>query len=1047
MISTSRRTVIVPLVFWPLMWLSAAHCASSVETARTILDLADCQGGLVVHLDCGDGRLTAALRADDRYLVHGFDTRMEDLEKARKHILSQDLGGKVYVQHWAKDRLPYAENMVNLLVSETPDTVRQSEAMRVLVPGGVLCFKRGGRWEKTVKPWPDNIDEWTHWLHAADGNAVARDTVVGPPRRMQWTAEPTWSRDHDMAPSVTNMVSSGGRVFYIVDAAPPSMAGSAPDKWSLVARDAFNGLPLWHRDMPDWGWKSWSSDWKCRFTIPTHIARRLVSIGDRVYATLGFNEPLSELDASTGKTLRTFKGTEFTDEILHHEGMLIVAINKEAQRPGAASNKRRGETGEPAVRKWVAAIDVASGKTLWKTGDFVGLRSKTGSMERISHLSMCIGDGQVFFVDGQEIISLSLKEGQELWRVPRPIIPEHRLRYDIRFSDMCTLVYYNGAVYFAQVNPAKRVSWRGVRARVHAMSTADGKELWNRECASWGWGHPADVFAIDGLIWVHDFTTSFVLGLDPAGGQIKRKLSNLEAFDNGHHHRCYRNKATSNFLITSYRGLEYIDIESGKTDLHHWVRGTCRLGVMPCNGLTYATPHPCGCYISSKLNGFAALAGQEEPGSYPRDLHKLQRGPAYEDASLGASSEDGISISDDWPMYRRDAARGGMATASLSAELKKSWQVDLGGRVTSCVSVGDTILTALPDLHQIVALNAADGKRLWTFTAGGSVDTPPTVDGGGAYFGCADGWLYCLRVSDGRLAWRFRGAPQDRLIGAADEIQSAWPIHGSPLVRNGIVYFTAGRSSFLDGGIIAFAINAASGKIVSREKLASSHTMKVDKGTSGKGDTGLLSDLLVGCEDSIYMRQRRIFPPTDSKANANSKADFLRSTAGLLDDNWFSRVRWHLGNQPIAEYMVFDSKSIYAVKMRERMSGYGGHFTPGKKGYELFAADRKPLAVKTQKGKKGLGERWSVRVPVRINAMTVAGKTLLAAGVPDVIDPVEPWAAYEGKRGGKLLLVSTTDGKAIAEHELHAPPVLDGLIVAGGRLLIATVDGNIVCFE
>ena len=30
------------------------------------------------------------------------------------------------------------------------------------------------------------IDEWTHYLHGPDNNAVADDTRVGPPRYMQW---------------------------------------------------------------------------------------------------------------------------------------------------------------------------------------------------------------------------------------------------------------------------------------------------------------------------------------------------------------------------------------------------------------------------------------------------------------------------------------------------------------------------------------------------------------------------------------------------------------------------------------------------------------------------------------------------------------------------------------------------------------------------------------------------------------------------------------------------------------------------------------------
>ena len=357
--------------------------------------------------------------------------------------------------------------------------------------GNVTVKPQGvdGQWTKTIKPRPNEIDKWTHWLHGPDGNAVAQDTVVGPPRQMQWIAKPYWSRHHHTVPSVSGFVSSGGRVFYIVDEAPGGMDGSAPDKWSLVARDAFNGLPLWRRPMPEWGWKTWSDDWKCRFTVPTHISRRLVAVGERVYVTLGFNAPLVELDAATGEILRTFDGTELTDEILYSDGLLILSLNQAFQRPGSESAGLRGEPEDPPVAKWVAAVKVRSGELLWKTGDYVGLRSKTGSMERISHLSMCTGDGRVFFVDRDQIVSLSLVDGRELWRAPRPESPEYRARYDIRISDMCSLVYQKGVLFLTQTNPAeKRLGWKGERGRLHAFSASTGKELWHRECSSWGWG-------------------------------------------------------------------------------------------------------------------------------------------------------------------------------------------------------------------------------------------------------------------------------------------------------------------------------------------------------------------------------------------------------------------------------------------------------------------------------------------------------------------------------------------------------------------------------
>jgi len=962
--------------------------------------------------------------------------------------------------------------------------MRDEEIMRVLAPGGVAVIpdfspgdlksriahpasrisdpvsRIGLGLKMLVKPWPEEIDQWTHWLHAADGNAVAQDLVAGPPRRLQWIAKPFWSRHHNTVPSVSAIVSAQGRLFYIVDEAPSSMHGSAPDKWVLVARDAFNGLQLWRKPIPLWGWKAWSAEWTCRFTVPTHIPRRLVAVGDSVYVTLGFNAPLTELDAATGELRRTFAGTEFTDEILCHEGVLIVALNKAPQSPGAASADRRDEPGEPPVRKWVAAINADSGKMLWKVGGYVGLRSKTGSMDRVSHLSMCAGDGQVFFVDQEEIVGLDLEDGREVWRAARPEVPEHKMRYNIRITDMCSLVYHGGFLFFAQLNPDRRIDWREIRGRLHAFSAKTGEGLWDRPCASWGWGHPADVFVIDGLVWVHDFKNPFVLGLHPATGDIKRKVSNFKAFDNGHHHRCYRNKATPRFLMTSYRGLEFIDWEGDETQLNHWVRGTCRLGPIPCNGLVYSTPHPCNCYISSKLNGFVALAaerkdeGRRTKGTEAtkrtaetKPMDRLEKGPAYAQIENQKSK---IENPHGWPTYRHDSERSGTTRSPVPADLAKTWEMDIGGRATGCVAVGDIVAVANVESHQILAFDSSDGKRLWCFIADGRVDTPPTLFGGRAFFGCTDGYVYCVRLADGKLVWRFRGAPEERLVGAFEGIESAWPIHGSVLVQDGVVYFTAGRSSFLDDGIFAYSLDARTGKMLSEQRIATPYSMEVDIGRDQSGDTGLLSDLLVSHGGSIYMRRRNLFLDKDEKPTGGP----LRSTGGLLDDSWFGRTRWHLDDRALAEYFVFDAQSIYGVRARDSASDNGGFFKPAARGYELLAVDLPPAVASDDgqakrasgKKKRSIRKRWSVRVPLRVTSLVLAGETLFAAGTPDTIDPDEPWAAYEEKRGGALLAIASDDGRVLAEFKLDSPAVLDGLSAAHGRLYVSSANGKVLCF-
>ena len=87
-------------------------------------------------------------------------------------------------------------------------SVPADELTRVLRPFGAAVIKRNGKWSATVKPQLPGTDQWEQHFRGADNNAVAQDTVVGPPRRYQWLGEPQWQRSHLAMPSINSMVSA-----------------------------------------------------------------------------------------------------------------------------------------------------------------------------------------------------------------------------------------------------------------------------------------------------------------------------------------------------------------------------------------------------------------------------------------------------------------------------------------------------------------------------------------------------------------------------------------------------------------------------------------------------------------------------------------------------------------------------------------------------------------------------------------------------------------------------------------------------------------------
>jgi outer membrane protein assembly factor BamB len=220
---------------------------------------------------------------------------------------------------------------------EQPDLVARDEAMRVLCPKGILALREpGGGWVVEVKPWPDGMDSWTHFLHGPDNNAVAQDRQVGPPRQLQWSGGLALSRDHVFTPSLTSLVSGAGRLFAIMDYGP-TVSSALPYDWHLVARDAFSGVELWRVAVGrKWATHGFRGG-------PAFLARRLVAAGGRVYVTLWDDAPVSQLNAATGEVLRTFSGTEGTQEILVDDRLLAI---------------RRDNA--------VMMLDTESGETIWE---------------------------------------------------------------------------------------------------------------------------------------------------------------------------------------------------------------------------------------------------------------------------------------------------------------------------------------------------------------------------------------------------------------------------------------------------------------------------------------------------------------------------------------------------------------------------------------------------------------------------------------------------------------------------------------------------------
>ena len=510
----------------------------------------------------------------------------------------------------------------------------------------------------------------------------------------------------------------------------------------------------------------------------------------------------------------------------------------------------------------------------------------------------------------------------------------------------------------------------------------------------------------------------------------------------------------------------------------NWIRGTCQFGILPANGMLYVPPSACTCYMNIMLRGFNALTAGRDllPENYEP---LLVRGPAY-----GAMESSSTSAAGDWPTYRQNGARTGVAAQAVPAALTTTWQVAVGGQLSPPVVAQGRVIVAAVDRQTVHCLDDANGKPVWTFSAGGRVDSPPTIAGPRVLFGCRDGWVYCVRLADGALVWRLRAAPAERQIIADGQLESSWPLHGSVLVEKGVAYVAAGRATRLDGGIRLWALEPATGRVLHQAVLDTpERTTPLKDNRDPQERTGFVSDILVADGENFWMRTGKFTPQLQVEAvgfaggtggggmsprGGVTGLAHLTAVSGFLDDRYFDRVYW--GYEGVfGQMLVVSDQMVYGVRAFDH-TGFSLSYKPGS-GYILFGEThegrkpKNPLPTKFKDPGDNAPQRdatssaedkarphplpsnlWTQRCDLRVRALVLAGQTLILAGPPDKIDPRDPYATFDGRSPAKLRLASTANGQTLKELDLDSPPVWDGLAAANGRLYLSTMDGKVSCF-
>jgi len=461
-----------------------------------------------------------------------------------------------------------------------------------------------------------------------------------------------------------------------------------------------------------------------------------------------------------------------------------------------------------------------------------------------------------------------------------------------------------------------------------------------------------------------------------------------------------------------------------------------------------------------------------------------------------------INTENAWLTQRCDNRRSGVTAMQLPDNLHLQWVHQSGHKPMPAwpvplrefhrmpfdysyqmVSAGGILLYGSSADCKLYALEVSSGKVLWEFYTGGPIRFSPSIYNGSVYLAGDDGFVYCLGLESGELLWNRRIGPRDDCVIGNDRVISRWPLRSGVMVKDGVVYVTAGMWNI--DGVYITALDSATGKIVWQNDVANyiytigTHGeegivnvppqgyLLADKGAlilpTGRGPpagfdikTGKLLWYTVefgkphhAGSSWAFVNDGMVFT-LDRKVNSGVAPMSYKNTAEEYFHNWpQGLMSWDVktGKEKMGiadvQRAVADGNVIYCanngellsadfMKLKEYCWKLRGTINRDKykKGpnaywwmnnFGILAAESRLNSIRT-----GPFTNWKVKCPGRVYDMIMAGDKI-----------------YLGSKG-KLVAYNAETGKKVFEVSVKGR--VRGIIAADGKVFASTDTGAIYCF-
>jgi outer membrane protein assembly factor BamB len=430
----------------------------------------------------------------------------------------------------------------------------------------------------------------------------------------------------------------------------------------------------------------------------------------------------------------------------------------------------------------------------------------------------------------------------------------------------------------------------------------------------------------------------------------------------------------------------------------------------------------------------------------------------------------------DWPAYKHDAARSSTSSEKVALPLSQQWSwqgappapawEEPGRSINPLdfdyapqpVAASGLVFVASNADDTLRAFDAATGKIKWQYTANAPIRFAPQIDAGRCYFAADDGIIRCIDAATGTKVWDKRLALNSDTVIANGRLASRWPCRSGVLVRDGVVYTTAGM--WPSEGVYIFALDAASGREIwcndtsCYEYIEYPHVPSASfGGPAPQGQLLATSDTLLvptgrGAPAGYDLKTGRLVQYTAGSEvghKGGTNATVLGGTVFVTAVGWEPDVPPRLGESP-----DHFADSLVAFTART-----------GKEEWKPTAA-MKEIAPEWKKphwrGQIAAGLLGRPRAVVTANRVYAFGNGMADAWEINGNDAKLKWSKPRPRVYAEVLtanaLLLGEDGRVVAidpetGNELWQAPAkgqVRGLAVADGRIFVSTSTGALYTF-